>query len=98
MKLPYVKGITVESIIDEVYAKHEMFGLEEFASALEKDNPSLAIVLYSFIEAVADYMGEDDLERREECVAIAKISCNLMYKSLEKQLDINEMTHEQSGN
>ena len=43
-------------------------------------------------------MGEDDLERREECVAIAKISCNLMYKSLEKQLDINEMTHEQSGN
>ena len=46
MKLPYVKGLTVESIIDEVYAKHEMFGMEEFASALEEDNPSLAIVLY----------------------------------------------------
>ena len=41
-------------------------------------------------------MGEDDIERVEECIAIAKISCNLMYKSLEKQVEIDEMNYEQS--
>ncbi len=96
MKLPYVKSATIESIIQEVYAKNETFGLEEFVSSMESDNIELGHVLYSFIEAIAEYMGEDDIERVEECIAIAKISCNLMYKSLEKQVEIDEMNYEQS--
>ena len=96
MKIPLIKRETMQSIIEEVYIKNEDFGIEEFRSDLEKENKEVAIVLYSFIQAIAEYMGEDDIERVEECIAIAKISCNLMYKSLEKQVEIDEMNYEQS--
>jgi hypothetical protein len=93
LKLPYVKEATVQSIIDEIYAKNETFGVDEFSSIanLEVDNTELALILYSFIEAIADYLSQDDPQRMDELSCIAKIACNLTYKSLEKQLEINEM-------
>ena len=84
----------MQSIIEEVYIKNEDFGIDEFRSDLEKENKDVTLVLYSFIQAIADYMGEDDYEKREECIAIAKISCNLLYKSIQKQIEINEMNYE----
>ena len=84
----------MQSIIEEVYIKNEDFGIEEFRSDLEKENKDVTLVLYSFIQAIADYMGEDDYEKTEQCIAIAKISCNLLYKSIQKQIEINEMNYE----
>ena len=52
--LPYVKLQTIESIIDEVFNKNQSFGLNEFISNLEEDNAEMCIVLYSFIDALAD--------------------------------------------
>ena len=94
MKIPLIKQETIQSIIEEVYIKNEDFGIEEFRSNLETENKEATLVLYSFIEAIAEYMGENDFEKTEECIAIAKISCNLMYKSLQKQIEINEMSYE----
>jgi hypothetical protein len=91
LNLPVVKAITVESIVDEVYSKNSSFGVEEFRSSLEENNPELAMVVYSFIDALSDYMAGNDNGRREECCAIGKIACHLMYKSLEKQMEINNM-------
>ncbi len=84
----------MQSIIEEVYIKNEDFGVEEFRSNLETDNKRVAIILYSFIDAIADYMSEDDPEKLEQYSAIAKIACNLLYKSIEKQFEINEMDYE----
>ena len=84
----------MQSIIEEVYIKNEDFGIDEFRSDLEKENKDVTLVLYSFIQAIADYMGEDDYEKTEQCIAIAKISCNLLYKSIQKQIEINEMSYE----
>ena len=50
----------MQSIIEEVYIKNEDFGIDEFRSGLEKDNKEVTAVLYSFIQAIAEYMGEDD--------------------------------------
>ena len=94
MKIPLIKRETMQSIIEEVYIKNEDFGIEEFRSDLEKENKEVAIVLYSFIQAIAEYMGEDDYEKIEECIAIGKISCNLLYKSIQKQIEINEMNYD----
>lgn len=93
MKLPYVKEATVQSIIDEIYAKNKTFGIDEFSSAanLEVENTELALILYSFIESIADYLSRGDTQRMDELSCIAKIACNLTYKSLEKQLEIDEM-------
>ena len=91
MNLPVVKAITVESIVDEVYSKHSSFGVEEFRSSLEENNTELAMVVYSFIDSLSDYMSGNDDARREESCAISKIACHLMYKSLEKQMEINNM-------
>ena len=92
--IPVIKQETMQSIIEEVYIKNEDFGIEEFRSDLEKENKDVTLVLYSFIQAIADYMGEDDYEKTEQCIAIAKISCNLLYKSIQKQIEINEMSYE----
>ncbi len=92
--IPVIKPETMQSIIEEVYIKNEDFGVEEFRSNLETDNKRVAIILYSFIDAIADYMSEDDPEKLEQYSAIAKIACNLLYKSIEKQFEINEMDYE----
>lgn len=94
MNIPLIKPDTMQSIIEEVYIKNEDFGIEEFRSNLETENKEATLVLYSFIEAIAEYMGEDDFGKTEECIAIAKISCNLLYKSIQKQIEINEMSYE----
>ena len=94
MSIPLIKQETMQSIIEEVYIKNEDFGIDECRSGLEKENKDVTLVLYSFIQAIADYMGEDDYEKTEECIAIAKISCNLLYKSIKKQIEINEMNDE----
>ena len=82
------------SIIEEVYIKKEEFGVEDFVSNLNIDNRELSLVLYAFIDAISDYMADDDPARSEQFSAIAKISCNLLYKTIEKQMEIDEMNYE----
>ena len=94
MSIPKIKPETMGSIIEEVYIKKEEFGVEDFPSNLKTDNRELALVLYAFIDAVSDYMADDDPERSEQFSAIAKISCNLLYKTIEKQMEIDEMNYE----
>ena len=89
--LPYVKLQTIESIIDEVFNKNQSFGLNEFISNLEEDNAELCIVLYSFIDALADQVSGGDNSFHDQYAAVAKITCHLLYKSLAKQLEINGM-------
>ena len=43
---------------------------------------------------IAEVIGEDDLERINEYSSIAKISCNLLYKTIEKQIEIDEIDYE----
>tara|TARA_R110000824_G_C15192058_1_gene674857 strand:+ start:465 stop:749 length:285 start_codon:yes stop_codon:yes gene_type:complete len=94
MTIPLINPDTMQSIIEEVCVKNEDFGLEEFRSDLETQNEDVAIVLYAFIDAVASYMSEDNPEKMDEYSAIAKMSCNLLYKTIEKQVEINEMGYE----
>ena len=82
------------SIIEEVYIKNEEFGIEDFVSNLNIDNRELSLVLYAFIDAISDYMADDNPARSEQFSAIAKISCNLLYKTIEKQMEIDEMNYE----
>ena len=89
--LPYVKLQTIESIIDEVLNKNQSFGLNEFISNLEEDNAEMCIVLYSFIDALADQVSGGDNSSHDQYAAVAKITCHLLYKSLAKQLEINGM-------
>ena len=92
--IPKINAATMESIVEEVYIKNEDFGIDEFRSGLEKENIDAAYVLYSFIDSIADYMSEEDDEKMEKYSAIAKMSCNLLYKTIEKQIEINEMDYE----
>ena len=94
MSIPKIKPETMGSIIEEIYTKKEEFGIEDFVSNLTKENKEIAIILYAFIEAISDYMADDDPARSEQFSAIAKISCNLLYKTIEKQIEINEMNYE----
>ena len=89
--LPYVNIKTIESIIDEVFHKNQSFGLNEFISNLEDDNTEMCIVLYSFIDAIADQISGGDNSTHDQYAAVAKITCHLLYKSLAKQLEINHM-------
>ena len=93
MTLPKVKAETVESIIQEVYTKNTEFGIKDFKSQLETENIELAWVLYSFLDSIADSMYRDESLRDEVC-ALSKICCHLLYKSLEKQIEINEMENQ----
>ena len=90
MTLPKVKSATVESIIEEVCTKNTEFGIKDFKSQLDTENFELACVLYSFLDSIADSMYRDESLRDEVC-ALSKICCHLLYKSLEKQIEINEM-------
>ena len=90
MTLPKVKSDTIESIIEEVCTKNTEFGIKDFESKLDTENFELACVLYSFLDSIADSMCRDESLRDEVC-ALSKICCHLLYKSLEKQLEINEM-------
>ena len=94
MSIPKIKPETMGSIIEEVYTKKEEFGVEDFISNLNTDNRELGLVLYAFIDAISSYMAEDDPERVNEYSSIAKISCNLLYKTIEKQIEIDEMDYE----
>ena len=94
MKIPKVKAETIESIIEEVYAKNKVFGIAEFQSNIGRENPEFFLVMESFTEAMADYMAGDDVERGDELCAIAKISYHLTYKTISKQMEINEMQDE----
>jgi hypothetical protein len=94
MGIPKIKPETMSSIVEEVYIKKESFGLKDFASNLTEDNKEIAIILYSFIEAIADYMADDESEKSKEISAVAKMSCNLLYKTIDKQIEINEMNYE----
>tara|TARA_Y100000034_G_C6884325_1_gene405801 strand:- start:23 stop:328 length:306 start_codon:yes stop_codon:yes gene_type:complete len=89
--LPHINPDTIESIVEEVFTKNEDFGIKEFMSSLEKENREMCYILYCFIDSIADWYCHDDEEQREEFCAIAKISCHLMYKSMEKQLEIDRM-------
>ena len=90
MKLPVVKSETIESIIEEVYTKNAEFGIKDFESKLDTENFELACVLYSFLDSITDSIYTNKHLREEVC-ALSKICCHLLYKSLEKQLEINEM-------
>ena len=94
MSIPKIKPETMGSIIEEVYIKKEEFGIEDFPSKMEVENRELGLVLYAFIDAISDYMGDDDPVKSEQFSAIAKISCNLLYKTIEKQMEIDEMNYE----
>ena len=94
MKIPKVKTETVESIIQEVYAKHKTFGVEEFRSNISRKNPEFFLVMESFIEALADYMVEEwdgDEGKGDQLCAVSKIAYHLAYKAIEKQMEIDEM-------
>tara|TARA_R110002020_G_scaffold430381_1_gene640044 strand:+ start:356 stop:790 length:435 start_codon:yes stop_codon:yes gene_type:complete len=90
--IPKIKGITIESIIEEVYAKHSTFGVKEFESNIEEENPELYIVIESFVYALADYISQRDEDKLDELCAIAKISYHLLYRSISKQMEVDEMT------
>ncbi len=90
MKLPKVKADTIKSIIDEIFTKNHDFGVEEFESAIGTENEDFAEILFSFMDTIADYLGDTNHEK-EQFSAIAKIASHLVYKSLSKQLEIDEM-------
>ena len=94
MTIPKIKPETMGSIIEELYVKKEEFGLEDFASGLQTENEEVELILYSFIDALADYMADEDPIESEKYSAVAKISCNLLYKTIQKQIEINEMNHD----
>ena len=58
MQIPEVKQETVESIIEEVYAKNYSFGIDEFKFNHETENRGEDIVRYSFIYAMDSYTAD----------------------------------------
>ena len=91
MNIPKVKAETVESIIEEIYAKNKTFGVREFQSNIGRENTEFFLVMESFIEALGDYIAEKDIEKSDELCAIAKIAYHLTYKAISKQMEIDEM-------
>ena len=82
------------SIVQEVYIKRAEFTLEDFESELITKNKEVGLVLYSFIDAISDHLTDDDPIESEKYSAVAKISCNLLYKTIQKQIEINEMNND----
>ena len=76
MKMPKVKAETIESIIQEVYAKNKEFGVEEFRSNISRENLEFFLVMESFIEALSDYMVEEapDGDKGDQMCAVSKIA------------------------
>ena len=91
MSLPKIKAETVESIIEEVYAKNKTFGVREFQSNIGRENTEFFLVMESFIEALADFIAEEDIEKGDQLCAISKIAYHLTYKAISKQMEIDEM-------
>ena len=93
MKMPKVKDETIESIIQEVYAKNKTFGVREFQSNICREISEFFLVMESFIEALADYMVEEagDGDKGDLLCAVSKIAYHLDYKDNEKQMEIDEM-------
>mgnify|MGYP003656754210 CR=1 FL=1 len=91
MNLPKVKAETVESIIEEIYAKNKTFGVREFQSNIGRENAEFFLVMESFIEALADYIAGEDIKKGDELCAISKIAYHLTYKAISKQMEIDEM-------
>jgi len=89
--LPRVKYETIKSIVGEVFDKNKDFGLGDFESSMEDENLELAFVLHTFIESITTSVPGYDLDQRDELAAVAKMSCHLLYKSMTKQLEINDM-------
>jgi hypothetical protein len=87
-KLPVVKSSVLDSIIAEVFVKTNNFGITDFRSSLEEDNKELAKVLY---DSVADHIADGDPELSEKVCAAYKVACHLLYKSLEKHIEIKAM-------
>ena len=59
-------------------------------STMEKENRDMCIVLYSFIDAVANSLANYNEEQKERFCALAKMSTHLLYKSLTKQIEIDK--------
>ena len=91
MQIPKVKSETVESIIEEIYAKNKTFGVREFQSNIGRENAQFFLVMESFIEALADHIAGEDIEKSDQLCAISKIAYHLTYKAISKQMDIDEM-------
>ena len=93
MKMPKVKAETIESIIQEVYAKNKEFGVEEFRSNISRENLEFFLVMESFIEALSDYMVEEapDGDKGDQMCAVSKIASHLTYKAIAMDLEIDEM-------
>jgi hypothetical protein len=91
MKIPKIKAGTIESIIEEIYAKNKTFGVREFQSNVGRENVEFFIVMESFIEALADYISGEDAQKGDELCAISKIAYHLTYKAISKQMEIDEM-------
>jgi hypothetical protein len=91
MQIPKIKAETVESIIEEIYAKNKTFGVREFQSNIGRENTEFFLVMESFIEALADYIAGEDMQKSDELCAISKIAYHLTYKAISKQMEIDEM-------
>ena len=91
MQIPKIKAETIESIIEEIYAKNKTFGVREFQSNIGRENTEFFLVMESFIEALADYIGGEDPQKGDELCAISKIAYHLTYRTISKQMEIDEM-------
>lgn len=89
--LPNVRLDTIKSIVGEVFDKNQDFGISDFKSSLEEENPDMCKILYTFIDSISDSLPDYTIRQREELSAIAKMACHLMYKGMTKQLEINNM-------
>ena len=82
--IDYIKGLTTNPTL------MKKAGIKDFKSKLETENIELAWVLYSFLDSITTSIYTYEHLRDEVC-ALSKICCHLLYKSLEKQIEINEM-------
>ena len=90
-KLPKVKSSVIDSIIGEVFVKSTSFGIKDFRASLDETNTELARVLYSFMDTISEHVADGDEELSESICSTYKIACHLLYKSLEKHLEIKAM-------
>ena len=69
----------------------KLLELGSFNQNIGRENAEFFLVMESFIEALADYIAEEDIEKSDELCAIAKIAYHLTYKAISKQMEIDEM-------
>jgi len=91
--IPHINKDTVEGIVSEIFSKNKTIGLEEFQSEeFLKHNRDMAVVVFSLIDTMAEYFSSGDEDRFEEICCASKIAAHLVYKSISKQMEINEWT------